>query len=483
MAPLLPPAGGLVSFLLLGVSTAPSASDGVFWGPLATVADFEAALAYVAEGGVEHLWLLPTELPSGPAAEPWLPTLRLAAAQLQAGGRCVIEAPLYRRAWTDKATRVQLAGAAWHAARQPGPLFGADLCVTMLRASFALPPAVHAAFDALCNRKGGAGDPAVILSKVQKITEALGEERTTAKETPETSSEDTGNDTSRCGKLFHNSGPVLSPPPSWLPESLTKEVAEAARTYLSCVHNVPYSLGAWNNAVEAGTQLLRRCQGWKQAVDALRHTWRAQGEDHFAGLFDYHLDEHLPADLLTWVRRVAQEGVSAEYRGTQRARVKATPHPSLKDHVEEARQLIWQDATRGRVLLMSPEASEEELLDGVVSVPLARVPKYNPDRSVSSKGRVIWDARVVNELCHKEGHFPAAQPRYAEVVRLILWYKTRYPGIRVLLAKKDVSEAFKWLWVEQDDCRLFGADIPNEEEGPVENSSSLWSQDVPPPIG
>ncbi|CAE7766338.1 kptA [Symbiodinium sp. CCMP2592] len=250
-------------------------------------------------------------------------------------------------------------------------------------------------------------------------------------------------------QLFADSGPLLGPPPSWLPKSLSKEAEEAAEPYLRKVH-------------QAGTTLLRLCGGWKEAVGALRYAWRTRGEDHFAELFDHHLDSHLPEDLLAWVRRVAQEGVKAEYRGTQRARVKATPHPSLKDHVEEARQLIWQDATRGRVLLMSPGPDEEDLLDGVVSVPLARVPKYNPDRSVSSKGRVIWDARVVNELCHKDDHFPAIQPRYAEVVRLVMWYKSRYPGVRVLLAKKDVSEAFKWLWVEQDDCRLFGADLPTE---------------------
>ena len=99
----------------------------------------------------------------------------------------------------------------------------------------------------------------------------------------------------------------------------------------------------------------------------------------------------------------------------------------------------------------------------VVSVPLARVPKYNPDRSVSEKGRVIWDARIVNELCSKDDHFPAAQPKHAEVVRLIVWYQTRYPGVRILLAKKDISEAFKWLWVTQEDCRLFGADLPGED--------------------
>ena len=168
---------------------------------------------------------------------------------------------------------------------------------------------------------------------------------------------------------------------------------------------------------------------------ALRRGWRDKGGDQFAGLFDKRLDDHLPSDLLTWVRKVAQEGVDAQYRGTQRARVQATPHPSLKDHVEEARQLIWTDAARGRVLLMSPERGEEALLDGVVSVPLARVPKYNPDRSVSEKGRVIWDARVVNELCSKEDHFPAgltflvSSPRPVTVLYLAMTFGwTGAPG-------------------------------------------------------
>ncbi|CAE7671785.1 unnamed protein product [Symbiodinium sp. CCMP2592] len=251
----LPPAGQPLPLLVLGPSTAHAASA-CAWGPLPDAAAAAAALAYITEGGVSCLWLLPAALPPGPPADEWSSVLRLAAAQLQTGGRCVLEAPLYRRAWTDKATRIQLA----------------DL------------------------------------------------------------SEGTG-DSVRCGKLFADSGPLLGPPPSWLPKSLSKEAEEAAEAYL---------------------------------------------------------------------RKVHQERVKAEYRGTQR------------------------DATRGRVLLMSPGPDEEDLLDGV------------------------------------DDHFPAIQPRYAEVVRLVMWYKSRYPGVRVLLAKKDVSEAFKWLWVEQDDCRLFGADLPTE---------------------
>ncbi|CAE7545999.1 unnamed protein product [Symbiodinium sp. CCMP2592] len=425
-------------------------------GDLCQTAAAAAALTYITEGGVSCLWLLPAALPPGPPADEWSSVLRLAAAQLQTGGRCVLEAPLYRRAWTDKATRIQLAGACWHAERLPSPLLGPAGGVTMLRASFCVPPGLAA----LCSTGGGEED---FASKMQRLKIVLDNPAGEAERKSQEAdlSEGTG-DSVRCGKLFADSGPLLGPPPSWLPKSLSKEAEEATEAYLRKVHQVEYSLEAWNGAVQAGTTLLRLCGGWKETVGALRYAWRARGEDHFAGLFDHHLDSHLPEDLLAWVRRVAQEGVKAEYRGTQRARVKATPHPSLKDHVEEARQLIWQDATRGRVLLMSPGPDEEDLLEGVVSVPLARVPKYNPDRSVSSKGRVIWDARVVNELCHKDDHFPAIQPRYAEVVRLVMWYKSRYPGVRVLLAKKDVSEAFKWLWVEQDDCRLFGADLPTE---------------------
>ncbi|CAE7297447.1 TRPT1, partial [Symbiodinium sp. CCMP2592] len=346
-------------------------------GPLPDAAAAAAALTYITEGGVSCLWLLPAALPPGPPADEWSSVLRLAAAQLQTGGRCVLEAPLYRRAWTDKATRIQLAGACWHAERLPSPLLGPAGGVTMLRASFCVPPGLAA----LCSTGGGEED---FASKMQRLKTVLDNPAGEAERKSQEAdlSEGTG-DSVRCGKLFADSGPLLGPPPSWLPKSLSKEAEEAAEAYLQKVHQVEYSLEAWNGAVQAGTTLLRLCGGWKETVGALRYAWRARGEDHFAGLFDHDLDSHLPEDLLAWVRRVAQEGVKAEYRGTQR------------------------DATRGRVLLMSPGPDEEDLLDGV------------------------------------DDHFPAIQPRYAEVVRLVMWYKSRYPGVRILLAKKDVSEAFK----------------------------------------
>ena len=469
----LPPAGAAVPFLLLGdVGVRPA---GATVASLRSDVDLHDAIAYLGEGGVDLLWLLPDTLFQGPAHQLWRPALQLAATHLQAGGRCVVEAPLYRRAWSDKFARAQLAGALWHATRQPGPVFGASgPGLTMLRLSFAVPPDLFPVFDAWAawRRSDGAGGAGASANfDLEEASHTLWKElhlqippvrdHLQIPRVQDTEEARAGN--SRCGRLFPEGGPSQGPPPSWLPAHLTPEVERATHRYLDAVQDVPYSLEAWNQAVTAGTELLRACGGWHSAVGALRRGWRNRGGDHFAGLFDKRLDDHLPSDLLAWVRKVAQEGVDANYRGTQRARVQATPHPSLKDHVEEARQLIWTDATRGRVLLMSPEPGEESLLEGVVSVPLARVPKYNPDRSVSEKGRVIWDARIVNELCSKDDHFPAAQPKHAEVVRLIVWYQARYPGVRILLAKKDISEAFKWLWVTQEDCRLFGADLPGED--------------------
>ena len=48
---------------------------------------------------------------------------------------------------------------------------------------------------------------------------------------------------------------------------------------------------------------------------------------------------------------------------------------------------------------------------------------------------------------------------------MILWWTLRLPGVPILLAKKDVAEAFKWAWIDADDVPLFGADIPGDGFG------------------
>ena len=47
----------------------------------------------------------------------------------------------------------------------------------------------------------------------------------------------------------------------------------------------------------------------------------------------------------------------------------------------------------------------------------------------------------------------------------ILWWKQKFPGVPVLLSKKDVSDAFKWVPVRTADSKFFAADLPGAAFG------------------
>ena len=144
--------------------------------------------------------------------------------------------------------------------------------------------------------------------------------------------------------------------------------------------------------------------GWEEANRALRKVCLEEHGDHFERLHGDFFDGLVEEKLLERARHNARFGIDARYDGGVGTRVKASPHPSLKEYFDEAAQQIWADAQRGRALLCVDDDSG--LLEGVVSVALARVPKMLPDRTVSSKGRVVWDARPVNSHCDKARHPP-----------------------------------------------------------------------------
>ena len=197
----------------------------------------------------------------------------------------------------------------------------------------------------------------------------------------------------------------------------------------------------------------------------MRDVWFEERGDHFEELHTDWFEGLVDPALLAEARNIAADGVQAHYHAGWGPRVKAQPHPSLKGHYAEAGKQLWHDAAKGRVLLCSPPPEHDDLLQHVVSVPMARVPKRNPDRTLSEKGRLIADARLVNQHCAKEDHPPALQPRHSEMARLLVWWQTRWPGIPIYLSKKDVAEAFRWLRVQDDDCRLFACDLPGNVWG------------------
>ena len=102
-----------------------------------------------------------------------------------------------------------------------------------------------------------------------------------------------------------------------------------------------------------------------------------------------------------------------------------------------------------------------QLLDQakVAESPLGRVPKQNPDRTISSEGRPINDMRRQNDAGSKFNHPPAPQPRHHAVARQSLWWRARHPGVPQKCAKRDVPRAFKWHFLRAKDVPEFAVKL------------------------
>lgn len=243
---------------------------------------------------------------------------------------------------------------------------------------------------------------------------------------------------------------------------MDKDLQDGARrtgsTFLDFVASHDYSKENFKKAAELGKDFLRAAEGWMEANRALRRLSVERFGDHFQMLHDGFFDGLVHPQLLEKAKDNALWGISACSTCQKDVRVRSSPHPSLREYMDEAASQLWKDAQRGRALIVEDDGGAD--LEGVISVPMARVPKMLPDRTLSSKGRVIWDATPVNQTCDKTNHPPALQPRHSEMARSILWWKYRFPFARILLSKKDISDAFKWVPVVNEDTRLFAADLP-----------------------
>ena len=57
------------------------------------------------------------------------------------------------------------------------------------------------------------------------------------------------------------------------------------------------------------------------------------------------------------------------------------------------------------------------------------------------------------------------QPKHSALARLSLWWEARHPGVQQLVAKRDVSRAFKWHFVADKDVPEFGTFLPGKAVG------------------
>ncbi|CAE8678476.1 unnamed protein product, partial [Polarella glacialis] len=225
-----------------------------------------------------------------------------------------------------------------------------------------------------------------------------------------------------------------------------------AREYLETCQK-PYSNENVQRAVELGSNLVKEAGSVMRAATEIKtareekmgNCLKMGAEGKLKGLSELHR-RYLEAN--------GKNGVSSR-RSTERFREKSKPHSSAVDHQEEMLRKVWKDAQYGGALLCSDEIEEILRRDGVLESPAGRVPKMNPDRTISAEGRGIHDMRGPNKAGSKHDHPPAAQPRHRQVARLGLWWRARHPKVRIRSTKRDVSRAFKWHHLDTEDVAEF----------------------------
>eukprot|EP00438_Fugacium_kawagutii_P014165 Skav213278 [mRNA] locus=scaffold2944:132640:149231:+ [translate_table: standard] len=234
-------------------------------------------------------------------------------------------------------------------------------------------------------------------------------------------------------------------------------VEELAESYVALLGRLGSgTVNAWAEVLRQGDQLLSAAGSVEAAARALWSAREAAGLANLSGVNQPYVEEVLHPLMVDYLRSVEKEGMPARHPGAER-RVEADLHPNAKKHIDQVYKQIWKDVRKNRVLVVH---RKNKNLGATISSPFEAVDKMLPDRSVSVDKRVVHDQRGVNRDTHKDWHPPALQPSHEQIARRILWAKTRYPGVPVLLAKKDVAGAFRLLWVSPSDAALFAGDLP-----------------------
>ena len=259
-------------------------------------------------------------------------------------------------------------------------------------------------------------------------------------------------------------GPRQSKPPQVTPAG-DQPGAQEALEYLNwCLEHADFKPELVKPVTDLGNRLLLAAGSVEGAAARLREARERTLGNPLRGVLDASFGEAQEEDHRNYLREMATKGVPVR-RLQPRQRTVAKPHASAKDHAEEMYAKAWKDTAYGVVLWATPEAEAALKASELVESPSGRVPKMLPDRTLSGEGRPIHDMRGANSDSPKELHPPALQPKHEALVRLSLWWSARHPGVPQVIAKRDVSRAFKWHWVRDEDVAEFGTSLPGEAVG------------------
>ena len=238
---------------------------------------------------------------------------------------------------------------------------------------------------------------------------------------------------------LENDTPPLDEPPK-----LSLSAQAALNDLLEVIPGpqAPFSMKVWQQIAARSDRLVGIVGDVFVASHAYLARWRATREPTtmtpgglkvFQGLVEEELLDYA-MDMATF--GVKPKGNYPPVRTRQQAYASANDDPTA------TASELWSDLVNGRLFLISDNS--EQATGDLMESKLTFVTQPDITNPGCAKTRYISDPRVaVNERVFGENHPACIVTRHQHVARRLMLCKRRYPGIPVLLSKRDVKSAFK----------------------------------------
>jgi len=194
--------------------------------------------------------------------------------------------------------------------------------------------------------------------------------------------------------------------------------------------------------------------------------------------FDKEISPHVPPELAAYGLKQQKRGVvlrpvpGSEHAHAQRPKLVPTK-------LENELQTLWElydDFRRGGLVIASKQA---EAFRDVWFSPLFNVSKSNTDGTLSDEVRVVHNQSYlgdlsVNGITDTSLHPPSETPTHRTFARRIAHAIVSFPGVPIYMIKRDVSAAFKRVFLQVASAKYFASVVRGSSVGIASNLAVVW---------
>ena len=228
-----------------------------------------------------------------------------------------------------------------------------------------------------------------------------------------------------------NDTPPLDSPPA--PTALQKQALIGLCDSIPDI-DTPSQTNLWENIAVAGDALIASTQSLSRAAHLFIAYWRLKGNPTTLQKAGMEIFRGMVDDVFQTGMELATLGAKAHSHALP-ARFPQGPYHSVRDDPHTALEHLRPDVIEGRLFIFSK--ASEQFTEDLMVTRLSLVEQKD-------KIRYICDPRLeINERTDSRRHPLLIVPTIPALLRRVLFWKRRYPGIPVLPAKRDVRSAFK----------------------------------------